>query len=904
VSQAQWTFLFTDIESSTQLWEIDAEAMAEAVRRHEGVIAGIVESHGGRVFKSVGDQQCARFGENAGALDAALEIQGAMAAEKWGTAWPLAVRIGIHCGSCEERDGDYFGPTVNKVARIEDSAHGGQVVCSESIAVAAGDTRASLRPLGTFVLGGIRDPERLFQVESDGQFLEFPPLRVPSVSAFSDNLPSEVSSFVGREAEIGELEATLTTARLVTLAGVGGVGKTRLAVKLARRLAGSFAEGVWLVDLSSVTLDDSVASAVSTSLDLARGPDSTPLDAVIAALGDQQRLIIFDNCEEVVAGSAHVIGQILARCPRVIVLATSREPLEVEGEFVRRVAPLPVPEAWHDTSEALMASPAVRLFADRARAREPGFEISDGEAPALARLCRELDGIPLAIELAAAWIPTLTVSQLSVRIAEQLAISGRGRRDRDNRQRTMRAVMEWSVAQLDPLGRSAFLALGVFDGPFSLDAATDVTGLESHEVLETLGELVERSLVDAIQGHDETYFSLISSLRAFARDEAAGTGVLATAQRMHATHYCGVADRLSESQSTPAGFRWRVRASMQKRDLLAAGEYLLAGEPSDKSAALGMLGALSNLVDFSSEMDRTIELGRGCLADGVAPADHPGRAGALLLIMTLYLFVDVNEHIRLANEAIDVARAGGQRRVEAKARAVRALSRRDDVESLAAVEIAREVDDPAVLSMVLNLHGGLMIVTGTHDAEAPLLEALALESRLGDIYLESHVRLHLSAFYLAEGRYDDARGHLDRIFQISGVLDPFDPRVVSALLNLGYVELYDGQPAAATRWLLEGMSRARVAGMTALFRNFVLLISACALTVGRLDESAHLLGAASALEVESLRDYEAPLRAVRESTEASLREGLGDRFDAAVAVGEGLPANEVVVLAREFALKT
>ena len=384
------TFLFTDVEGSTRLWEQRREAMRVALERHDEIVRSAIEFRGGYVFSTAGDAFSAAFATPGEAVAAAVDAQRALQAEPWPDGAGIQVRMGIHVGVADQRDGDYFGPAVNRSARLMGLARGGQMLVSLAVEELVRDDLASgvgLRALGEHKLRGLSRPETVFQVVGPGVAHEFPPLE--SAALVPGNLPSPVSSFVGRLNEVKELAAALDGRRLVTLVGPGGVGKTRLAIATAATLADAFPDGTWFVELAPIGVSDAVVHAVASTLSVLREEDSTMLESVVGSLAGRRALVVLDNCEHLIDAAAEIALAIGQGAAPVTVMATSREPLGVSGEQVWPVGPLDP------------AIEAVELFVERARSVNPSFALAGSDdRDALAGLCVRLDGIPLAVELA------------------------------------------------------------------------------------------------------------------------------------------------------------------------------------------------------------------------------------------------------------------------------------------------------------------------------------------------------------------------------------------------------------------------------------------------------------------------------------------------------------------------
>ena len=397
------TFLFTDLEGSTRLWEEFPEAMRGALARHDELLRGAVEAQGGMPVKTTGDGLHAVFDRVDTAVAAAVLAQGRLGDEPWPETGPLRVRMAVHAGVAERRGGDYYGPALNRAARLMGVAHGGQVVCSQAAAELVVDAQPAgveLVDLGEHRLRDLARVERVFQIWAPGLQREFPPLE--SIDEYPGNLPFQLTSFVGRDEELAAVAKLLDGSRLVTLVGPGGVGKTRLAVQTAGEIVSRYRDGAWFIDLAPINDENLVPKTVAAGLGLAEPQQGTVTDGLIRWLADRDALLILDNCEHLMDATTELVQDLVSRCRATTILVTSREALGLPGERIYPVRPLPVPPAGSDDVLAAEESPAARLFADRAAAGRHGFSLRADNARAIAELCRRLDGIPLALELAAA----------------------------------------------------------------------------------------------------------------------------------------------------------------------------------------------------------------------------------------------------------------------------------------------------------------------------------------------------------------------------------------------------------------------------------------------------------------------------------------------------------------------
>ena len=558
------TFLFTDIEGSTERWERHREAMKAAVARHDMVMREPLETQGGHVFKTVGDAFCVVFPTAPQAVQAAVDAQRAIASQDWSQVGGLRARMAVHTGLADERNGDYFGPTVNRVARLLSIGHGGQVLVSGvSTELAQGmmPAQATLRDLGAHRLRDLTQPEQVYQLVAPGLDAEFPPLR--SLDALPNNLPLQLTQLVGRDDDLAEVEGLLAKHRLVTLVGAGGVGKTRLSVQVGAELLDTFEDGVWFIDLAPLNDPAFIPSRFAGVFNLGEAGDRSTEDLVAKALRSRRLLIILDNCEHVVSGAAKMADILLRNCPQVRILASSREGLGIEGEIVLRVPSLGVPhsDASINADEASRFG-AVALFAERASAADRRFTLSDKNATTVAKICDQLDGIPLAIEMAAARVKVLSVEQLASRLEDRFRILTASNRTALPRQQTMRALIDWSYDLLKENEKTAFRRLSVFAGGCTLDAATAVcsdVSLDALDVLDLLSGLVDKSLlVTELVGAEQRY-RLLASTRQYATELLEKSGEADIVRARHAEFFNSLAQRAEDEWSTTPSRVWFER---------------------------------------------------------------------------------------------------------------------------------------------------------------------------------------------------------------------------------------------------------------------------------------------------------------------------------------------------------
>jgi len=528
------TFLFTDIEGSTRLWQERPESMRSAVARHDHLLAEAIDAAGGHVVKGTGDGVYAVFARAHSAVEAAIAAQALFHREEFSDLGHLKVRMAVHTGEAEERQGDYFGPAVNRAARLLGTGHGGQVLVSWTTREILSDASFEFIDLGVHRLRDLARPERVFQLHQAGLRNEFPPL--VSLDAHPNNLPIQLTSFVGRDLEVLEVSKLLAGTRLVTLTGVGGAGKTRLSLQVAAELLDTYPDGAWVVLLASVSDPGLVVSQATEPFGVRETETGTGrllIDVLSGYLEAKELLMVLDNCEHVIDSSASLVETLLARCPQLKILATSRELLGVPGEAVYPVPPLGLPNT---EAVELEEADAVNLFADRAVRVQPAFRLSSGNVVAVREITRQLDGLPLAIELAASRTNLLTPDQILGRLDDQFRLLASSRRDR-GRHSTLETAMDWSHDLLSPHERSLFRQLAVFAGGWSLEALEAICQRPEADAVDLLGRLVDQSLVDASDIGGTNRYRLLEPVRRYALGKLRAAGEEASARRRHCAFF-------------------------------------------------------------------------------------------------------------------------------------------------------------------------------------------------------------------------------------------------------------------------------------------------------------------------------------------------------------------------------
>jgi predicted ATPase/class 3 adenylate cyclase len=806
------TFVFTDIEGSTVLWEQDPEAMADALAEHDRRITEIVDRHDGYVFTTAGDSFAVAFQTAAQAVEAVLEVQLAFLEPIAGLT--LKLRSGVHSGTPTIRNGDYFGAAVNRGARLAACAHGAQIVLSQAtVGLLAGGLppEVELVELGEHRLRGLSEPERIHQVCHPALPREFPRLR--TVTGPDDHLPTQLTSFIGRSREVHDVTRLVHEHRLVTLSGSGGAGKTRLAMRVAEELLDDFPEGLRVVELGAVRDDEVMVEQIAQRFAVTPVFGTPLIRSVAEHIGGRTVLLVLDNCEQIIAAAARLCRDLLTSCPNLHVLATSRERLGVPGEALYRVPSLSLPDV-NTTVEEAQRHDSVRLFAERAQLASSGFAVTPDNVAAVVSVCRRLDGIPLALELAAARTRALSPSEILDRLDERFRLLTTTDRNAEGRQRTLLGTIEWSYGLLGRDEQELFRRLGVFAADFALRSAEQVcggAGIDEFEIADLLLALVDKSMVATDAAPDgTTRYLLLETLREYARRQLADAGERDVLEQRHAEHYADLAARLQVQQRSgdlggalirldeeAADFRASLRDAIDARLLDTAGrlvgglgflwyaagqhreglqwcEDVFALDPDlddrvradalhSYASLLGVMGRPERAIEV---LEEEVELRRG-LAD-------PERLGAALNNLGDWMFeagrYEEGEHA-LAEAIVELREAGTY-----------------------------------ALGLALGtLASGRFNQGRLGEAERDFREALDEARRVDHGHSIAVSMVGLGRSLVALGRPDDARPYLVEAherFQELAVA----PGVVDAAIALGVAERDLGNPRGAARHLLDALT--------------------------------------------------------------------------------------------------
>jgi len=597
------TFLCTDIEGSTKLWESAPEAMQTALALHNALLQNVIAEHGGHLFKMMGDGGFAAFASATDAVHAALDFLKALRTQEWPPeTGPLRVRVALHSGTAMQQAEDYLGPPLNKTSRLVEVAHGGQLILSEATKILVEvhlPPNADLLDLGWHRLRDLKAPEHIYQLIHPELERDFPPLRSLAGGFYPNNLPFQLSSFIGREREVEEIRNLLESGRLVSLVGVGGCGKSRLSLQVAAEMLEHFPDGVWWVELASVQEGNGVASQIGSVLGLRETPTEPMEEVLLRYLRNKALLLVLDNCEHLLEAVGRLVSRILRECGEIKILTSSRERLHVMGERVYPVLPLSLPSSNESLSVAEVAHyEALALFVERAQNVLPEFRVDNENLEALVEVCHKLDGIPLALELAASRLRVISLPELAYRLDERLRILRGGMRSELSRHRTLRATLDWSYELLTPREQELFCSLGAFRGGWSLEAIEHVGeeayGLEAWEVLELLEGLVEKSLCMMRQRKGEVRYNLLETVREYAVEKLRERGpeFEGRVRRAHAHYYTNLADVARTELLGKEGVYWAERLTEEWANIEET--YAWYRRQHDWEACLRLCVALSD----------------------------------------------------------------------------------------------------------------------------------------------------------------------------------------------------------------------------------------------------------------------------------------------------------------------
>jgi predicted ATPase/class 3 adenylate cyclase len=903
------TFLFTDIEGSTALLRRVGDGdYAQVLAGHHAVIRWGLAGHGGREVDTQGDAFFAVFSSPRACVAAVLEMQRALEAHEWPAGERVRVRMGVHTGEASKAGTGLVGLDVHRAARVASVAYGGQVLVSETAAGLVRDRLppgAALADLGVHRLKDLGRPERIFQLQAAGLQAGFPPLRSLDNPALPNNLPAQLATFIGRDRELAEVRDLVGSSRLVTLTGAGGCGKTRLGLQVAAELLDGSGDGVWLVELAAVLDEDAVAPAISQALGITGQPGRPALEALLDALAPQDILIVVDNCEHLIGGCAKTAEAVLRRCPRVHLLATSREPLGIGGETLYRVPSLSLPRPGQPDLAAAKSSDAVALFANRARAQGAGLRVDEQTAPVLVSICRQLDGMPLAIELAAARLRSLSLTDLHDRLGQRFRLLTGGSRTALARQRTLRATVEWSYSLLTGAEQLLLGRLSVFAEGFDLDAAEAVCGfgdIEPFDVTDLLGSLVDKSLVVAEPTGETLRYRLLETIRQFAAEQLAKTGQdQAAVAAAHCAHFLSLAEAAAPQLTGPDQGRWLTRLDADQANLRRAATYAV-GDPDGTAQVLRFGAALRRYWEARSRDCEALGLLVPVLERPGARADPGLFAAALATAAVAAEQCDLAAARRLGEQGVESGRQHGDDRL-----LIESLKTLCAVSYFAgepdkglpfgeeSVERARQLGDDVVLGRSLMVYLLPLELIDPARAGQLFAEAIACTERSGDRLMSYYLYNNAGWHALCAGNIPAARAHLEQAAQLAQAIGHRSHHVP---VNLGEVLRREGDPEGARSMFVAGLRISRRNGSRSGLAHASLGLACLAGDLGDWHRAGELHGAAQAFLDQTGEQWQGGEARDRRDSLDQVRARLGqEQFDLVYAHGTTLSLEEALDVA-------
>jgi predicted ATPase/class 3 adenylate cyclase len=909
------TFLFTDIEGSTALLQRLGDGVyAQVLAAHQALIRSALAAHDGQERDTQGDGFFAVFSSPRECVAAVLEMQQALEGRDWPAGVRVRVRMGVHCGEASRTAAGLVGLEVHRAARVAAVAHGGQVLLSESAAVLVRDwlpPGAMLTDLGAHRLKDLGRPERIYQLHAESLQADFPPVRSLGNPALRHNLPSQATSFVGRAAELAELRSLVAGgSRLVTITGPGGIGKSRLALQVAAEALDGAGDGVWLAELAPVAEPELVAGTVAAVLGVREEPGRPVLDTLAGAVGDRSLLVVLDNAEHVLGAAAKLADAMMRSCPRACLLVTSREPLGTSGERVFRVPPLPVPPADLAAPGPLAAYESVQLFSEHALMHRQGFALDEDNAAAVAAVCVRLDGIPLALELAAARLGSLSVPEISSRLDQRFRLLTGGSRTALPRHQTLRALIDWSYDLLTPEEQVMLDRLSVFAGGWTLEAAEAVTsrgGTADWHVLDHLAALVDKSLVQADATRGPTRYRLLETVRHYAADHLAlrPGPELDQTRAAHRDYYLALVETADAHLRAPDEAVWLDRLEAEFDNIRAALAFSVA-DPASAEPGLRMAAGLHRFCTMRGHGGEVLEALNVLLER--PDARMPTRARARALTVACHLldyFGDDPAPPSMAGEALRIARGLADDALAADALAQLcwlSFEHGDLPAALAqigeAVGLARAAGEPRLIAYILGRRAVFESESGDLDAaRADHQEAITLSRAAGDNYRLATTLANLAIDEHTAGELHAARAHLEEASTLAGN-HGYQNLSAGLRQNLGLIDLIGADPRTARHHFLDSLDTARITGVTSYVHGALLGLALAAGADGDPTIAATLHGVADEHYKQAGRAFETLEAGLRDCDHARLRATLGDAaFEAAYDRGRTLSQADGIALA-------
>jgi len=892
------------------LQRVGDEVYSGLLADHNEILRSGLAAYGGREVGTAGDSLFAVFSSPRACVAAVVEMQRSLATHDWPENDGLRVRMGVHVGEASETAlGDFVGLEVHRAARVAAVAHGGQVVLSAAAAAlveGALPERATLRDLGFHRLKDLGRPEHIFQVQADGLKADFPLLRSLDNPALPNNLPAQLSAFIGRERELSELRPLVESSRLVTLTGAGGSGKTRLALQVAAELLDGSGDGVWLVELAPVLDEGAVPLAVAQALGITSQAGRPALESLIDALAPQRMLIVLDNCEHLIGACAKLADAVLRRCPGAHLLTTSREPLGIGGETIYRVPSLSLPASDDGGMPALEGSDAVAMFVERARSQGVGLAADKETSDLVVSTCRRLDGMPLAIELAAARLRSLSLRDLHGLLDQRFRLLTGGSRSALERQQTLQATVDWSYSLLNDPERSLLRRLAVFSDGFDLDAAGAVCAfgeIENFDVTDILGSLVDKSLVVAEPFGGGFRYRLLETIRQFAAERfvEADAEQVALVADSHCEHFLAVAETAARELSGPNQGRWFTRLEAENSNLRRAIEHA-ADDPNKTELALRFAIALKYYWWASSRRQEAFGLLVPMLERPEALAFPKLLARSLVTATLMARYVDVRRSVQFAEQAVKIARQLGEGPLlaESLAELAAACSFAGDFGrgipfGEESVERARGLGDDLLLAESINCYLLCTQATNPDRTEDLYSEAISCVERHDNTFLTALLHNNAGCFALAAGNVPSARCHFEASIRASQTIGR---HYEAATEGLGWVRREGGDSEGARAMFEDALRASRRSGDHACAAYCTLGLACISGDLRDWRRAAVLHGVAQAFFDVTGETWQVPEVVYRQTSIDQVRVHLAeDEFRRSYSEGKGLSSDEAMDLA-------
>jgi predicted ATPase/class 3 adenylate cyclase len=919
------TFLFTDIEGSTKLAQQFPESMPALLARHNEILSGVIEGHHGFVFQVVGDAYCAAFQSPSDALNAALEAQRLLHNEAWSPA-SVKVRMGVHTGAAEleihSKEINYSGyATLALTQRIMSAGHGGQILLSQAVEKLTREelpAQARLIDMGERRLKDVMQPVHLYQLTVPDLPSEFAPLN--TLLTFNHNLPTQLTSFIGREKEMDEVRELLSLHRIVTLTGSGGAGKSRLSLQVGMKSLHQFSDGVWLAELAPVTDPALLPQTLFSIFKLREDSHRSALEVLIDYLRAKTLLLVLDNCEHLIVACAQLSESLLHACPNLRILASSREALGIDGEAAYRVPSLNTPDPAHLPSlDQLEKVDSMRLFIERAATAKPGFTLTEDNASFLAQICSRLDGIPLALELAASRVKVLSPEQIASRLDDRFRLLTGGSRTALPRQQTLRAMIDWSYSLLSEPEQTLFRRLAVFVGGWTLEAAEAICSSVSHNVLDLLTRLVDKSLVFIEESKGEIRYHRLETIRQYSREKFFETDEVEAVRDRHLDYFVGFAELVDENLKGRDQILWQNRMTAEQDNLRAALDWGLSRNPDSALRIAGSANLFWTAGGYSAEGFRWTQkaleqVEKISVPKGITNEQRlVARAKALRGLTRLYLSLGDNANAkRVAEESVALYRQSQDRRGLSFALVVLAYPLEflgERVRAEAALQesysIARDEGDVYVICRSLNMWARVMLDLH-HDLDLSqryVEESYRLAREAGLHSQEAQASEILGTIAIHRTDYDEARAHFKesvRVYQEIGAMF----NVILEKSNLAHLDRKLGNYASALEYYGVTIVAFRDIGQTGAVAHQLECFGFIALAQDQNERALQLFAAATALREKASTPMTPDEQVYFDGQLSDLREKLDSTaYESIWSAGYALSMEQAIQTALEVVVR-